>query len=191
MDFTTPFASVQTNYMHRVVMSKPCKNCGGIERTKDGHCKQCSYARKSAVRGAAWYVVNKEHVKALAAARYIANKAVILARNLAWSKENPEKRRAIDTACKKLHPENGRANTAKRRAKKLQATPAWADEFIIGEAYALALLRTKMLGFAWHVDHIVPLRSKMVCGLHVHTNLQVIPAAHNMSKGNRSWPDMP
>jgi hypothetical protein len=50
---------------------------------------------------------------------------------------------------------------------------------------------TGFTGVKWHVDHIVPRNSPLVCGLHVHTNLQVIPADENMYKRNLRWPDKP
>lgn len=83
------------------------------------------------------------------------------------------------------------ARVAKRKAAKIQATPAWSNDFFIGEIYELAKLRERMVGGRWHVDHIVPLQSVIVCGLHVESNLQVIPGPRNESKGNRHWPDMP
>ena len=79
------------------------------------------------------------------------------------------------------------ANAAKNRAAKMQRTPKWLTEddlWIIKQAYKLAALRTKMLGFSWHVDHIIPLQGKLVSGLHVPWNLQVIPAVENISKNN-------
>lgn len=77
---------------------------------------------------------------------------------------------------------------ARRKSAKLRRTPQWVgseERWLIREAYELALLRTKMLGFPWHVDHVIPLQGKHVSGLHVPTNLCVIPAVVNLRKGNR------
>jgi hypothetical protein len=70
------------------------------------------------------------------------------------------------------------AYNAKRRASKLNATPNWANLITIKEIY-----RTCPPGY--HVDHIVPLQGKLVCGLHCEFNLQHLPASENLSKGNR------
>ena len=77
------------------------------------------------------------------------------------------------------------ANTARYQATKKNAVPAWGNKFYITEAYDLAIRRTGLFGFEWNVDHIVPLRSKTVCGLHWEGNMQVIPRTMNVRKGNR------
>ena len=74
------------------------------------------------------------------------------------------------------------------RAKGVkQAKPKWLTEeheFFIEEMYSLRDLRTELTGVVHHVDHIVPLKSTDVCGLHVPWNLQVISAKDNLSKSN-------
>ncbi len=77
------------------------------------------------------------------------------------------------------------AHQAKRRAKKMQAMPAWFgefDAFVWIEAAALARLRLIATGIRWHADHMIPLQAKNVSGLHVGENCQVIPAFMNNRK---------
>jgi len=75
-----------------------------------------------------------------------------------------------------------------RKIAMMQRTPLWLgteEMWMIEEAYQLAALRTKVFGFPWHVDHIIPLRGKTVSGLHTPQNLSVIPGIANMKKTNK------
>lgn len=132
----------------------------------------------------AWCSKNKDRIKVVSAEWHRAHRGV-------WKKANPEKDKAHKLNYRKANPEKWPGYCAARLARKLNATPSWANKFFIEEAYALAQLRTKVLGFRWHVDHVVPLRSDLVSGLHVEANLQVIPWRDNLIKHNSRWPDMP
>ena len=76
---------------------------------------------------------------------------------------------------------------AKRRARKINATLKLSSEQLqqIQDFYWLAKDLASVTGETYHVDHIVPLQGKNVCGLHVPWNLQVLPADINLSKGNK------
>jgi hypothetical protein len=108
-----------------------------------------------------------------------------------WRIKNSERYAENYRARSRLMPAYYNHFTAKRRARQLTATPGWANEFFISEAYQLARLRERTCGGRWEVDHIVPLQSRLVCGLHVEHNLRVIPRRENRTKRNLVWPDMP
>ena len=108
-----------------------------------------------------------------------------------WNLRNPGKAKDISARCVAASLPRLAEKEAHRYARKLQATPAWANDFFIQEAYALAKLREKICGGKWEVDHIVPLKSSLVCGLHTESNLRVIPRSQNRVKKNTYWPDMP
>jgi hypothetical protein len=110
-----------------------------------------------------------------------------------YLRENPEKhlqelKRA--RAYKKENAAKVLAINAQRKAQKMHATPGWTNHTAVGEFYSFAAIKTRMTGVPYQVDHIVPLKSPLVCGLHTHYNLQVIPAKENQSKKNYHWPDM-
>ena len=138
-------------------------------------------------------IKNVEIIKAQRKARGMTEeqKKTAIARAAKWNAANKTRRKEIIKESQRRNPGSVNAGTAKRRAVKCQATPSWANEFFINEAYRLAKLREMTVGGKWQVDHIVPLRSKFVCGLHCEANLQVIMAAENIRKSNRHWPEMP
>ena len=139
----------------------------------------------------AWKERNPEHAKAY----YEANAEKIRARERARAAENPELNRARAHAWAKANPERAKEGyrrayeqrrsdyvmraRARRQHIEERATPGWADKKAIAEIYR------KAAELGMHVDHIVPLRGKLVSGLHVENNLQLLTPLENMRKGNR------
>lgn len=105
------------------------------------------------------------------------------------SKEHPEESKELSRRWAKENPEKMLGYSRKRKAKKKKALPAWFENEQVDALYFESAQLTKYV-LKTHVDHIVPLQSDYVCGLHCLDNLRIIPAEDNCSKGNRWWPDM-
>lgn len=79
---------------------------------------------------------------------------------------------------------------AKKRAEKSlkrSRQPNWLSKThksAIKNIYLECQKVTKETQILHHVDHIIPLNSKIVSGLHVPWNLQIIPASANIKKSN-------
>jgi hypothetical protein len=119
------------------------------------------------------------------------NKDYIAARAREYCIKHREKRNAYKVEWRRANPGKTNAYTSARRARLLQATPAWADEKAIAQYYIIARYLTYALGIPFQVDHTVPLQSEIVCGLHVPHNMNIMLGALNIGKSNRYWPDMP
>lgn len=89
-----------------------------------------------------------------------------------------------------IGPRN-REQSMRRYINQELATPPWADRSSILEIYKKAHELTSSTGVKHQVDHIVPITSKLVCGLHVQNNLQILDKIENIKKGNRMWPGHP
>lgn len=80
------------------------------------------------------------------------------------------------------------ANTSKRRAQKLNATPPWLtkeDEQHIQALYEQAQTLTEETNISHVVDHIYPLQGETVSGLHCPENLQILTKEENSRKNNK------
>ena len=90
---------------------------------------------------------------------------------------------------------NSTSHGKRRRAKEKRATPPWARSGEIWQQiraiYKQAKYLTATTGEQHDVDHIVPLDGKIVCGLNVPWNMQVLHWLPNARKGWYTWPGMP
>lgn len=189
------------------VPEAPCARGHLLRATAGGTCIDCRRAaekaryhkdlEKTQARTKKKYQANAPLIRAKRREAYEKNreveKAVARIRSAEWRVKNPlhEGTKASKAKYKAANTAKTNASTAKRRSAKLQRTPAWLtvdDYWIIEQTYSLAALRTKLFGFSWHVDHVIPLQGKKVSGLHVPNNLQVIPWVDNVKKANKHLP---
>ena len=118
--------------------------------------------------------------------RYAENKSEIVAKRAVY-RATPE----YKALSKRLYKRHYKANTlryivkgAERRARRVKASPGWYKRGDAKPFFELAKKLTMETGIKHVVDHIVPLKGKNVCGLHVKENLQVITQEKNLRKHN-------
>lgn len=155
-------------------------------RGYNSHCKACTKLANEAS-----YAKNAERNRAYAAQYRENNPVVGSVYQAAYREAHREELRAYFRQYAKVNPHKKQAVTVSRRAKKLGATPSWANADQIAAVYKRSKQIENNCGTKMHVDHIVPLVHTLVCGLHCEANLRVIPATKNLSKGNNYWPNMP
>lgn len=131
----------------------------------------------------AWAKANAEKMRA-SRKRYEEKNAEKVAKYRA-SEEFKQLARKNVMKYQRKYPDRTLAKVRKRQMLKLQATPSWVNYTRIEALYSLAAMLTRETGEKYHVDHIIPIKSKLVCGLHVYENLRVIPAKDNLLKGNK------
>lgn len=154
---------------------KRCCECKEVKQFDEFHssvshggysprCKPCGIS----ISGE-WYRANKDRKRAYDAKRRLEKRHLYRAAGKRW---------------REAHPGSKNSDTQTRRAKLRGAYPKWANKFFIEEIYDLAARRTAVTGMKWVVDHDIPLRGRFVSGLHVETNLRVLPEVINLSKSN-------
>lgn len=161
---------------------KIAKHCKQYYRNNKEHRLECMKEH---------YQANKEQKLEYQKQYYLGNKEKIVKRRKQYYLDNKEKKVEYNKQHYRDNKAYYYAHNAKRRAAKLEATPNWLtkeDWWYINEMYYLAKKRSERSGFKWHVDHIIPLQGKTVCGLHIPWNLQLLPAEENLSKYNSFTP---
>ena len=161
-------------------MKKACEFCSNNFSPKRKNVRYCS---RKCIRKA-YRVNNINKVKDYDKQYYSNNKSKIIERSLKWSKDNPERKNEHNRKFLDKNPHMVNVKNNRRRASKLNATPKWSEDDKIKIVYEKAKWLESLTGLKYHVDHIIPLKGKNVCGLHVWANLQILEVSVNLKKSN-------
>lgn len=172
---------------------EPCKHGHIAPRKTKGVCVEClrvEWAKAAETRAEYFAAYNcREDVKDRKNAWYQENREQVIA---AAATRPAHVKREYQQAWKERNLVWTRADTKARRRKHRQATPLWLSRRQKSETrqlYQIAITMTQTTGEQYVVDHIYPLRSDVVCGLHVPWNLRVVTQAENLQKSNSLPPD--
>jgi 5-methylcytosine-specific restriction endonuclease McrA len=167
---------------------EPCKHGHVALRKTKGACVEClkvEWAQSNKTRAEYFTAYNqREDVKDAKHSWYLENREQVI--NAANTRPAHVKRE-YQAAWKERNFVWVRADTKARRRKHREATPLWLtrkQKSEIRQMYQAAITLSHATGEQYVVDHIYPLRSDVVCGLHVPWNLRVTTQAENLKKSN-------
>lgn len=184
--------------MPRYFNGKPCARGHVCERnTCNKKCVQCRRDEQNArnarperkVSRAAYdrqrWENDRERLEAKNRRYYVQNADAVNAQKRGYWAENRDR-----MAIARSHWTAGnrhviRHHNAARKQHVERATPPWADMAAIAAVYAEAERLARETGTPHHVDHVIPLRGKIVYGLHVQGNLRPLPWSANLAKWNK------
>lgn len=99
-----------------------------------------------------------------------------------WLENNPDKRKESSNTYRIHNRAYYNLYIKSRSSRVKQATPIWADLVDIINVYKEAEY------LQLEVDHIIPIKHPLVCGLHVWSNLQLLSRSENAKKSNKFIP---
>jgi hypothetical protein len=151
-------------------------------------CKLCHNSTQSTKKKRAaalrYYAGHKEKQSKRAKVYYQQRRDQIIEKTLLYFHNNKEHRLAKMTEYRRS-PRGAALNRlqANKRNRNIElATPLWANQDAIEQIYEQAARLQQQDGIPREVDHIIPLQSKKVCGLHSENNLQILTKDENSAK---------
>lgn len=150
--------------------ARPERRASRVEYDRRRYIEAPGYFER---KNRAYYAAKADAMNAKKRAYWAANRDRMAEAARAWRARN---RHVIRELC------------ARRKKAVKRAIPAWANMAAVREVYREAVRLTRETGVLHHVDHIVPLQGRHVCGLHVENNLRAIPWRENVAKKNRYDP---
>lgn len=151
----------------RFVHNRECRECARLRNTKRKR------PHESADRLTQWRLDNAEKERENSRVRAACRRTI-----------DPQASRDKVNQHRRENPAIYKRHAIARYTRQKRQTPDWADHSKIREIYLEARRLTEETDEPHHVDHIIPLKGKLITGLHVHNNLQILTSIKNLRKGN-------